>query len=709
MLRTYGRGLYRWRYAVLVLWVVVVALGGVLGGGVFDRASDLDSIDVHTESGRVSRLVDDADPEGAHITILLAGRDYFATDLIEQASREIFRIRDLPGVLEVRDAYTSGANEQIAMDGKGSVVAVTLSPDLSEAEESKVAERVAEIARGIDVPEVLVGGEFFAEQEFADRATSDAARGEGIALVGVVGVLVVVLGGLLVGSLPVVTALAAAAGSLLALRGLVALTDVSEYAVNVVTLLGLGLAVDFSLLVIARFRDERAADRRTDALDLSDLLGRTMATAGRAVLVSGLAAGTAMAGLLFFADPLLSATALGGLVAVVVATLAGLTLVPALVAVAHRRIPPAGERLWPRGPARPDRGLLSRLAGFAQRQPLPVMLGSVGVLLALAVPVLSINLANSDARSLPKDSESRQIAAAIKRDYPELRTEPITLLVDRTEDGDLTEVSSKLEDLDGIKSHFLVDELPDGVLARLHVTPEGTTDGKTAQALVRDIRALGYDVLVGGPAAELVDAKDDTRSRLPVAIAVVALATALLLFVLTGSVVVPIKTLVLNLLSLVATLGVVVAIFQWGWGASLLGFDSWGAIDLTTPLLIFMFSFGLSMDYHVFLLARIKEAWERERAKSRKKRDAGSARDRAASDRAVLDGITASSHVVTTAAVAISLVFLGFALGDLLAVKEIGVGMTVAVVIDVTIVRGLLLPASMTLLGRWNWWRPGRG
>ena len=186
------------------------------------------------------------------------------------------------------------------------------------------------------------------------------------------------------------------------------------------------------------------------------------------------------------------------------------------------------------------------------------------------------------------------------------------------------------------------------------------------------------------------------KSSLLAALAVIVGATGALLFALTRSLVVPVKAIVMNLATLAATLGVLVAVFQWGWGAGLLGFEPWGALDLTTPLLLFVFAFGLSMDYEVFLLARIKEEWDRR---------TGS--DRAAGDRAVLAGITATGPVVTTAALAIGVVFLGFVVGGLVAVKEIGVGMAVAVLIDVTVVRGLLLPATMSLLGRWNWWRLG--
>jgi RND superfamily putative drug exporter len=220
---------------------------------------------------------------------------------------------------------------------------------------------------------------------------------------------------------------------------------------------------------------------------------------------------------------------------------------------------------------------------------------------------------------------------------------------------------------------------------------------------VRRIRALNTPVplLVGGPAAELVDYQESVAGRLPIAVLVLFLVTAILLFVLTGSLVIPVKALLMNALTLLATLGALVVVFQWGVGDVLLGFDSWGAIDVTTPVLLFVFIFGLSMDYEVFLLARIKEEWDR-RVRRRRSGD-----DAAASDRAVRAGIGRTGPVVTTAALAISVDFLGFRLGGLTAVKEIGFGMVVAVVLDVTVVRGLLLPALMSLLGEWNWWAPG--
>lgn len=687
MLERVGGWLYRRRGAVVAAWCLVVLAGAVLGGSVFDRAQEPESRD-GLESTLLEQRLDRLDPSGDHVVAVLSGADALGVVLVDETSRILHELRELPGVAEVRDPYTSGASDLLADDGDGALVEVELDPALTDADALEVAESVSARLRTLPFPEVLVGGDLLAEEAFAEQAVRDAARGEAIALVLLLLVLVVALGGWLVGALPVLVALAAVAGSLLCLTVLAAAVPVSEYAVNVVTILGLGLAVDYSLLVVARFRDERAA--AGPRADLGQVMGRVVATAGRTVLVSGLTVGTALSGLLLLGDPILTAMAVGGAVAVAIATLAGLTLAPAAVGLAHARIPaPKAGR---------SAGLLARSARFAQGRPWPVLLGTTGLLLVLAAPVLALEVGNSDARSLPSESESRLAQEAVETRHDDLSTVPITVLTEAgPEDPRLAALTEGLRALPDVEDLFLMDPLSDGS-SRIAVEPEGATAGPEAQRLVREIRErdLGVPVLVGGPAAELVDTRQAIGSRVPLAVLIVSLVTGLLLFVLTGSLVVPLKTLLLNLLSLAATLGVMVAVFQWGWGSSLLGFTPWGALDVTTPLLLFMFAFGLSMDYHVFLVARIKEAWDASRARGHA--------DRAANDRAVLTGITASGPVVTLAALAIGILFLGFATGGLTAVKEIGVGMTVAIVLDVTIVRGLLLPAAMTLLGAWNWW-----
>ncbi|MEU8005275.1 MMPL family transporter [Catellatospora sp. NPDC049111] len=696
MLARLGRLTARGRYAVIAVWAGIALCGAAFGGTVYDRTEPLDDLRPGAPSTVAQARLDALTPTGEQVVAVLSGRNFFATDLVNQATQIMFEIRAIPGVVKVTDPWTAGS-AQITADSQSSLVVVELAPALDDDAALAVADQVSAALHRVAVPEVLVGGKLLAERDFGDQAIADAALGESVALVVLCGALIVMLGGLAAGSLPMGAALATVAGTLLALTGLAGAIGVSDYTVNVVTLLGLGLAVDYSLLIVARFREERAADPRAP---IPDLLARTVATAGRAVLVSGLAVGVALAGLFVFADPLLAAMALGGALVVLLATATGLTLVPALIAVAHRRIPAPGTRTGVgRRPARRGPGPLARSAAFAQRRPAAVALAVSAALLALGVPLLHVNLADSDARSLPASSESRQAYEAYERHFATKYPQPVPVVIEAgAADPAVQSLLARIRALPGVTDVDLRENVPpQAVVAEVELP--GPAAGERTQQLVRDLRALDttVPVLVAGPAAQLVDVKDATGDRLPVALAVVVAATFLLLFLLTGSLVVPVKALLMNLLTMVATLGVLVAVFQWGWGSGLLGFMPWGALDLTTPLLLFVFIFGLSMDYEVFLLARIREEWARRSGDSR-----------AAGDRAVLAGITATGPVVTAAAVSIGIVFLGFALGELIAVKEIGVGMAVAVLLDVTVVRGLLLPAVMSLLGRANWW-PARG
>ena len=770
MFAALGRSMWRWRWPVLGIWLVLVVAGATLGGQVFDRLTTTDNLRPDAESQQAERRVDQLLPEGPTVVAVVRDRDPYDPALVESVARIRAELRAVPGVVDVEDLYGSPGG-RIGADNRSTLVRVELAEGLGTAQRERAEDRVAALLRGIDAPQVLVGGEKLAERAFAEQAISDAAIGESIALGVLLIALVVILGGLAAGAIPLLAALGAVAVTLLGLFGLSAVTGVGEFTVNVVTLLGIGLSVDYALLLIVRFREERAtaatADPAADDADDADparLLARTMATAGRAVLVSGLAVAAAMTGLYVFAEPLLAAMALGGALAVALATLAGLTAVPALIAVTHRHIPEPGQRTWvnravaavrelarraapdrtaraapgraapgrtsptgrgtparpapggsarpapgdpaPGGSARPapgGPGLLGRLAGYAQRRPGPVAFTVSAGLLLLALPFLfGANLANSDARALPASMEARQVHDVMLRDFEAGRAAPVTVVVEA--DPATAAVRDLMNLLNGLPQVSRMQPRPDvpGAAVVIDLTPRGATGGPESRALVREVRALDqpFPLLVGGPAAELVDYQSSVAARLPLAVLVLLLATTVLLFALTGSLVIPVKALLMNALTLLATLGVLVVVFQWGLGSALLGVESWGAIDLTTPILLFVFVFGLSMDYEVFLLARIREEWSRW---SGLRTPAARAR---ASRQAVLTGITRTGPVVTAAAVCITIVFLGFLLGELTAVKEIGFGMAVAVVLDVTVVRGLLLPAVMSLLGEWNWWAP---
>ncbi|MEV4279876.1 MMPL family transporter [Actinoplanes xinjiangensis] len=673
MLAALGRTCARRRWPVVGTWLVLITAGLVLGGPVFDRLTDTGGLRPDAESQRAERLVDRLQPEGPMVVAVVGGRDVFDPALVADITAVTAAIRGMDGVAEVDDLYGAPGG-RIGADNRSSLIRVELEQGLPDGRRERVEDAVAAALHRIDAREVLVGGEKLAERAFADQALADAAFGESVAIVVLAVVLVLILGGFVAGAIPLAAALATVSVTLLGLFGLTAVTGVSPFTVNVVTLLGIGLAVDYALLVVARFREERATD---PGAPVAELLARTGATAGRTVLISGLAVAATMFGLSAFAEPLLGAMALGGALAVLLATAAGLTAVPSLLALAHRRIPP------PRSGGR--RRLLARFAGFAQARPGPVALAVSAGLLVLSLPfVVGVNLENSGARTLPASAEARRLQETVERDFSGGQAEPITVTVDADPAGAaVRDLMNTINTLDGV---VRVAPRPDitAPAAVVDVTPEGDTTGPGARDVVRAVRALDppFPVLVGGPAAELVDYRDSVAGRFPVALLVVLLSTVVLLFVLTGSLVIPVKALLMNTLTLLATLGTLVVVFQWGIGDTLLGFDSWGAIDVTTPVLLFVFVFGLSMDYEVFLLARIREEGD------------------------VHAGIVKSGPVVTAAALCIGVVFLGFLLGDLIAVKEIGFAMAVALLIDVTVVRGLLLPALMTLLGDWNWWAP---
>ena len=693
--------MYQWRVLVLVLWTVTAVGGGIIGGQIFDRASTVESLGPGAESERTQHLLDERLDDGPEVIAIARGLHPRDPQLVGSLVAVADELHAIDGVVEVQDGVTAPGGS-IGADNNSVAVRVALRHDLPDAEQERLEEEVAAILRGIDAPTVLVSGEKLAERAFADQAIRDAAVGESIALVALFVTLIVILGGVVAALLPLLVALGAIAAAFLGLVGLTAVTPVSEFAINVVTLLGIALAVDYTIVLMYRFREERAAEPEADP---SDLIGRTMATAGRAVLISGLAVTSAMAGLAVFAEPLLASIAQGGAIVALLATAAALTAAPAMLGVTHRRVPSADATTWVRRivrclrgaffrkpPRAADGGMLARLAEFAQRRPGPVAAVAAGGLLVLALPVLAINLGNSDARALPTTMEARQAYDVMQRDFLADRAAPVVAVIDADPAEpavrDLLNELLVLPQVDQLQIRF---DLPPGITV-VDLTPLGETDGPESRELVREIRAMASPLTmsVGGSAAEVVDHADSLRGRLPVVLGVLLLATMTLLFLLTGSVVIPLKAFVLNLLTLLATLGVLVMVFQRGVGAPLLGFESWGAMDITTPVFLLVFIYGLTMDYEVFMLSRIKEE-----------------HDRGAGAQAVLRGIVRSGPVVTAAALCMIIVFLGFVVGELVAVKEVGLGMAVAIALDVTVVRGLLLPAVMALLGEWNWWAPG--
>lgn len=535
--------------------------------------------------------------------------------------------------------------------------------------------------------------------DFTAQLEQDLVTGEIIALPAALIVMVFVFGGFLAAATPLTGAVASIAGGLAVLYGFSYLLDLDQSAVNVVTVLGIGLSIDYGLLLVSRFREElhRAGGDPRDARAAA--LERTLATAGRTVLFSGIIVAVSVGGMLFFSPEMMRGFGGAAIGVVTTAMIAALTIVPAVLYLLAPRIVGAGLlarvpglRRVIRATSNVDReeGAFSRLAAWGQRRPWLVVAATTALLLVLASPVLQLTLRSSDIEALPVGNERRDYIDAFTAGFPELAEPAVTLhsLASPDELGDYLDLVAAT---DGVVA-VLEPEVAAGetfVGVRLDAAD---SSGPEATAVVRDLRELPSDVQVhvGGVAATQLDFADAIREGALIAGSVVVLVTLVLLFLMTGSLLVPLKTLVINSLSLLATLGVVTWIFGEGHLEAALGFTSTGGVETYVAVIIVAFGFGLAMDYEVFLLSRVKEYV-----------DAGEP-----NDAAVRKGLQRSGRIITSAAAVIVLVFLGFALGDLLMIKEVGVGLAFAVLLDATVVRMFLVPATMTLLGDWNWWAP---
>jgi len=538
-----------------------------------------------------------------------------------------------------------------------------------------------------------VGGVSSLVRAITTQIETDLRTGEGIALPLSFVLMFFVFGGLVAAGMPVVGAMAAIGGALGALFGFSHLLELDASVVNVVTLLGLGLSIDYGLLTVSRFREEltsiasRDHDHRRHTFTREDIVAatsRTVATAGRTVLFSGLTVAIALAGLLLFEADIMRAIGAAGVSVVLVALVVDLTLIPALCAV-------GANRLLPRGAEHsPDDGLFSRLARFVQARPVTVIVLTLAALVALAWPATSMRLVSSGQQLLPRSAPQRVFFDRLASDYPRLSTPDVTVVARAPLGRAQSWATTTLAQLPGVEQASARELSPEVSAVDLQVT--GAPTGKETDSVITAIRSdrPPFPTYVTGQGASQRDFLDGMASRAPYAVGLVVLATFVLLFLMTGSLVIPVKALVLNVVSLGAALGVLVLVFQDGRLEDLIDFSSVGAIESLIPFLTLAFGFGLSMDYEVFLLARIAELH----------------RTGVPNDRSVALGLQRSGRIITSAALLVIVVFAGFAAGKLLVIKEIGVALVAAVALDATLVRMLLVPATMTLLGRWNWWAP---
>jgi RND superfamily putative drug exporter len=667
-----ARFILRHPFVVIAIWLAIVGAGFGIGGGVFGKlVPDVGTVP-GSESDRAASRIEQAAPASPEtLTAVISGRPVDDPALKRSVATAIGQVRAVPGVSAVSEPLPSATTH------KALLVEVTLAPGDGQEEAAQTA---ADRLRGIGGTKVSVGGGPLSDSEFDEQAQKDVAQAEMLSMPVVLVLLLVVFGGLLAAGLPLLIAVVGIGSTFGILYAFSAVTDVSVYAIQVTTMLAVGLAVDYALLMVNRFREER----RT-APDVPTAVTRTIATAGRTVVYSGLTVTVALAGLTVFPDPFLRSMGLAGGAVVLVDMVAALTLLPALLGRFGRRISPAKER---------SGGAFARVANAVQRRPVLTLVATTGVLLTLAAPVLGMQISQGDPRMLPTSTSTRQMWDDLTTNFPEHAqwSSDIEVVADaHANDPGLIRLRQAVAAVPGIQQ---VQAEPIGPrLTVLHATPQpGAAESAAARNAVTAIRDLPapFRVQVAGDSAEFADYRTMLSSRLPWAIATVALGTLFLLFAFTGSVLLPIKAVLTNLLSIGAALGVVVWVFQEGHLANLLGTDGQGYLHLTVPVLVGAIAFGLAVDYEMFLLSRIRERWL-----------AG-----AGPSGSVAEGLQRTGRIVTAAALLIAVVFAGFVTGGFAPIKSIGLGLMLAVALDATIVRMLMVPATMTLLGRRNWWLP---
>jgi RND superfamily putative drug exporter len=712
MLTPLGRLALRRRWAILAATLVAVALAGAFGGGAIGHLKSGGFDDPAAESVRAAATLRDTFGTGDPNLVLLvtAARGGVDDPAVARAGGELTRrLAAEPDLAQVASYWGTGAPSLKSRDGRQALVLGRVTGDEQALDERARQLTAAYSADGPDL-RVQAGGQIQVYREVGEQVERDLARAEGIAVPITLLLLVVVFGSAVAGMLPLAVGGVAIVGTLLLLRLLGDLTDVSIYALNLTTALGLGLAIDYSLFIVSRYREELRAGREP-----ADALLVTMTTAGRTVLFSAATVAVSLLALLVFPLYFLRSFGYAGIAVVALAALGALVVLPALLAVLGRRVDrlrlPIGRR---RPAATTGSGFWHRLATGVMRRPLPIATAVVAFLLLLGTPFLGVRFGLPDDRVLPPSAGSRQVADALRAGFAADDASALAVVATGTGDpaarrqdidGYATALS-RLEDVSRVDA--LTGSYADGRRLQgptpasrrfaaadgtwLSVVPSVGSSSARGEQLVARVRALPapFGAQVTGPAAQLVDTKASLASHLPAAAAIIAAVTFLLLFLMTGSVVIPLKALLLNLLSLTAVYGAMVFVFQEGHLADVLGFTPTGTIDTSMPVLMFCIAFGLSMDYEVFLLSRIKEEHDR-------------TGDTVA---AVAVGLERSGRIVTAAAALLAIVFAAFASSQVSFLQLFGVGTALAVVVDATLIRALLVPAFMRLAGRANWWAP---
>jgi RND superfamily putative drug exporter len=669
---------------VLVVAAVGAVIAGVFGAGVSSHLSPYGANDPATQSVQATDRFQTAthrqiDPSvvaliDARISTV-AGRERVAQVEAQLAAQ--------PDVAAVRHDAS-----MVSRDGSKTYVVAYFKP-LSDKRLKNTAQQIVDhFAAQHDV---LLGGAAVASAQVNTQVSQDLAHGELLAFPFIFLLSLLFFRSLVASVLPPLLGGLAIVSTFLALRIAVGFVDLSVFALNLVTGLGLGLAIDYSLFMVSRYREEAAVHGFG-----AEALRRTLTTAGRTILFSSLTIAGAIASLAVFPQRFLYSMGIAGALGALISAALALIVLPALLAalgprvnaLAPRRLARAAER-----EARPTHsGAWYRLAQFVMRRPVRVALASAAVLIALGIPFIGIKFISVDAGVLPTSASARQVQDVLRAQFPAGRTSPIEVVVGAGASSPLTRsLAAQIRELPNVSA--IAPALPAGPgTSLLAVASSQPPLSAASQHLVHQIRALHESVYVGvaGETAAFIDLEHSLSAHLPLVLAIVAGATLIVLFLMTGSLILPVKAVLMNALSLSAMFGILVLIFQDGNLQGMLDYHGLGALDATQPVFLFVVGFGLATDYGVFLLSRIKEA-----------HDGGLAnRD------AVAVGLERTGRIVTAAAVLFAVAIGAFATSQIVFIKELGVGAALVVLIDASVIRALLVPSLMALLGSVNWWAP---
>jgi putative drug exporter of the RND superfamily len=677
---------------VLIGAVVFLVLAIGIGAPVTGKLSvkpDRDFIDPSSENTVTSDRLTDALGHTLSPGVIVLVRDTapVRSDAGQaQLKRVITRIDAEPGVAQIVSAYGNrrGPSPFISRDGRATYVAVFVRKG---ADGEDVGKRL-DTALG-RIGGVRVGGLQVAGPVVGDQVSKDLAKAELLAFPLLFVLTLVIFRGAIAALLPLGVGLLTIMTTFLGLRIVNEATPLSIFALNLAIGLGLGLSIDYSLFILSRYREEM------EALGPGrDAIVKTLRTAGRTVIFSSLTVAAALLALLVFPQRFLYSMAISGAITALGAGLISLIVLPAALMALGARVNALAPARWKHRAVITERGFWYRLSHLVMRRPVAVAVTTAAILLAAGIPFTRIEFTGVDASVLPDSAEPKQVDTALRTQFPPGRANALHVAVDapRSSASELRAYAARLAELPAVASVDPPRRVDAGTWL-VEVVPQVPALDKRALDLVRAVRAgpAPGAVHVAGESARFVDQRAGLGHRLPLAVAILAITTLVILFVMTGSVVLPIKSLIMNVLGLSAAFGVLVFIFQDGRLEGLLDYTSQGALEITQPLVLLAIAFGLSTDYGVFLLTRIKEA-----------HDGG-----APSDEAVALGIQRTGRIVTAAALLLVVALGAFATSQIVFIKQLGIGTAAAVAIDATIVRALLVPALMKLLGERNWWAPG--